>query len=67
MPPSWCRIAIASADFFVDQQDSRVFRNVQHFGYQNLLDPVLDEWIQMNTFKLKPGKVNPPKDCHPAA
>ncbi|MCH9816432.1 MAG: hypothetical protein K0U64_08270 [Actinomycetia bacterium] len=62
-PGNFIRVAIASADFFVDQSDSRVFRNVQHFGYQNLLDPVLDEWIQMKTFSLKPGKVKAPSDC----
>lgn len=53
----------ASADFFVDRNDSQTLWNVQQFGVQNLLDPQLDEWIQMKTFERKPGVLKPPSDC----
>ena len=64
-PGNYPRSPVAEADIFVDQDNSMVFRNVQHFGLQNLLDPQLDEWIQMDTFVLKPGRIDPPDDCTP--
>lgn len=57
------RLGVASADIFVDQRDSQVFWNVQHFGIQNLYDPQLDEWIALRTFSKTPGKVTLPAGC----
>jgi hypothetical protein len=57
------RIAISEADIYVDRDDSTKFRKVLHFGYQNLLDPQLDEWIIINKLKDKPGEVVLPKCC----
>lgn len=57
------RLGVASADIFVDQRDSGVFWNVQHFGIQNLYDPQLDEWIQLRTFSKTPGTVRLPAGC----
>ncbi len=64
-PGDFDRIPFASADIFVDRKDSRIFWNVQHFGIQNKLDPQLDEWIQMDSFTRKPGRLDPPGDCEP--
>jgi hypothetical protein len=60
------RLALAQADLFVEQGDSTRFRQVLHFGYQNLYDPELDEWIIIDkiergggTFVLPEGFVAP--------
>lgn len=62
-PGNHLRAPIASADVFVARGRSSTFWNIQHFGFQNLLDPQLDEWIQMRTFEHRPGRLNPPRDC----
>jgi hypothetical protein len=36
---------------------------VLHFGFQNLYDPNLDEWINMHTFKHGAGEVTLPPAC----
>lgn len=64
-PGNHLRVPLASADIFVQHGRSSTFWNVQHFGVQNLLDPQLDEWIQMRTFEHRPGRLDPPADCRP--
>lgn len=57
------RIPIMQGDFYVDQEDSNNFWKVLHFGFQNLLDPALDEWAVMQEFKDSPGEINFPPEC----
>lgn len=57
------RFPLAQADIYVDKNDSRIWRQVLHFGYQNLYAKDLDEWIQLKSWKLKPGKVKMPGAC----
>ena len=56
-------IPFMEGDFYVDEKDSSKFWKVLHFGYQNLLDPALDEWIVLQKFKDTAGMVAPPDDC----
>jgi len=71
---SCCRFAVVSStEYFYDPvngsrflcwwKDSSKFWKVLHFGYQNLLDPALDEWIVMRKFKDTAGEVTVPDDC----
>lgn len=39
------RWPLAQADLFVEQGAPTRFRQILHFGYQNLYDPELDEWM----------------------
>jgi sugar lactone lactonase YvrE len=64
-PGKFIRLPIALADVYVDQGSPTTFRKVLHFGFQNLYDPELDEWFEMDTFRHKPGKVTLPKGCKP--
>jgi hypothetical protein len=60
------RIPIALGDIYVDQRDRNTFWRVLHFGFQNLFDPELDEWMAMRTFvPRRAGKVRLPKRCPP--
>jgi len=65
-PPHPFTIALMEGDVYVDEEDSSKFWKVLHFGYQNILDPALDEWIVMQKFKATPGEVTVPDDCNPA-
>jgi len=65
-PPDPFTIPIMEGDFYVDENDSSKFWKVLHFGYQNLLDPALDEWIVMQKFKDTAAELRPPDDCNPA-
>ncbi len=64
-PGKYARVPIAMADFYVDEKDSSKIWKVLHFGLQNLLDPNLDEWISMDTFKPDAGQVSLPEECLP--
>jgi hypothetical protein len=66
LPSIPARIPVLIADFSVDQSDSHKFRQVLHFGLQNLYDPNLDEWIVMQKFSDKPGNVVLPDTCNNA-
>jgi hypothetical protein len=60
------RVPIALGDIYVDQRDRSRFWRVLHFGFQNLFDPELDEWIAMRTFvPRRAGKVSLPGRCPP--
>lgn len=62
-PGKFLRLPIALADVYVDQGSPTTFRKVLHFGFQNVYDPELDEWFEMDTFQHKPGKVTLPQGC----
>lgn len=62
-PGNHFRIPITSADIYVDKDDPTLIWKILHFGFQNLLDPNLDEWIIINKFENKPGKVELPPQC----
>ncbi len=64
-PGLFPRIPFAEADIYVDENDPETFWRVLHFGFQNIYDPNLDEWINMHTFKHSPGVVTLPPTCQP--
>jgi hypothetical protein len=61
------RFPLAIGDIYVDQSSRSTFWQVLQFGVQNLYDPELDEWMKMDTFRHKPGKVRLPGRCEPPA
>ena len=61
------RIPLMIGDFYVDRDDPTTFRQVLHFGVQNLYDAELDEWMVMKTFRHRPGTVDLPDECKTAA
>jgi hypothetical protein len=63
LPAVPARFPILIADFSVDKSDSHKFRQVLHFGLQNLHDPNLDESIIIQKFSDKPGNVVLPDAC----
>jgi hypothetical protein len=56
-------IPLMEGDFYVDQGDSSKFWKVLHFGFQNILDPALDEWAVLDEFADSPGQTTLPLDC----
>ena len=62
-PGNHFRIPITSADIYVDRKDPTKIWKILHFGFQNLLDPNLDEWIILNEFMNVAGEVNLPPSC----
>lgn len=62
-PGKYLRFPLALGDIYVDQHDRSTFWQVLQFGVQNLYDPELDEWLVMNTFDHKPGRVTLPRAC----
>jgi hypothetical protein len=64
-PGSFLRAPVALGDIYVDRRDRGTFWQVLQFGIQNLHDPQLDEWLRMDTFRHKPGKVSLPERCPP--
>ena len=64
-PGSFLRAPVALGDIYVDRRDRGTFWQVLQFGIQNLYDPQLDEWLRMDTFRHKPGKVSLPEGCPP--
>lgn len=57
------RFPFAQADIYVDQDNNQQWWQTLHFGYQNLYADDLDEWIKLDSWKLKPGKVKLPRVC----
>lgn len=62
-PGNHFRLPITSADIYVDNNNPSIFWKVLHFGFQNILDPHLDEWIIMKKFKDRAGEVVLPCQC----
>ncbi len=60
------RLPIMLGDFYVSSKDPTTFWQVLHFGVQNLYDPDLDEWMLMDRFAHRPGKVELPDECETA-
>jgi hypothetical protein len=64
-PGNFLRFPLALGDIYVDQHDRGTFWQVLPFGLQNLYDPELDEWLVMDTFRHRPGRVTLPARCPP--
>ncbi|MFR9673164.1 hypothetical protein [Streptomyces sp. TR02-1] len=62
-PGNFLRFPLALGDIYVDRNDPGTFWQVLQFGVQNLYDPELDEWLVMDTFTHKTGKVTLPPQC----
>ncbi|MFD7918128.1 hypothetical protein ACFV3R_02690 [Streptomyces sp. NPDC059740] len=62
-PGKHLRFPLALGDVYVDQRDRSTFWQVLQFGVQNLYDPELDEWLVMDTFAHRPGRVTLPRRC----
>ncbi|MEX0991035.1 MAG: hypothetical protein WD004_02010 [Actinomycetota bacterium] len=56
---------LASADIYVDPDDPTTWRQVLHFGLQNLYAADQDEWIRMRTWEHRPGNATLPPPCQP--
>lgn len=66
-PGARIRFALAQADIFVQQNDPTKFRQVLHFGYHNLYDPELDEWIIIDKIEPTGGQMEfPPNTIFPS-
>jgi hypothetical protein len=61
--PQPVRAPIMQGDFYVDEHDPTEFWKVLHFGFQNLLDPALDEWAVMHRLDDAPGQIALPAEC----
>lgn len=64
-PGFYFRIPILLGDIYVDQKDSSKIWKLLHFGFQNIYDPNLDEWIVINKFEDCPGEIVLPEACSP--
>ncbi len=64
-PGKFLRFPLALGDIYVDQRNRGTFWQVLQFGIQNLYDPELDEWLVMDTFEHRPGRVTLPRRCRP--
>lgn len=62
-PGNFLRLPIAMADIYVDRSDPAKIWKVLHFGVQNLYDPELDEWFELDRFSRRPAKVSLPSGC----
>lgn len=62
-PGFYIRLPLILGDFFVDCDNPKKFRQVLHFGIQNLYAPHLDEWIFIHKFKKTPCKLQLPPLC----
>ena len=63
-PGNHFRVPITEIDIYLDRDDPNIFRKVLHFGFQNLLDPNLDEWFTVDRIEEGPGEVVLPCECH---
>jgi hypothetical protein len=61
--PAFPRIPAMVADIYVGQGNQSRWWKLLQFGVQNQFDPSLDEWLEMDTFSLRPGKVTLPDEC----
>ena len=59
------RFPVIEGDIYVERHNSSRVRKMLHYGYQNLFDPALDEWLEVDTIKNKPGEVTLPDECTP--
>lgn len=61
--PAIPRIPAMVADIYVGQGNQSRWWKLLQFGVQNQFDPALDEWLAMDSFQLRPGKVTLPTEC----
>jgi hypothetical protein len=61
------RFPVLEADFYVARTDPQKIVKVLHFGWQNYYDPNMDEWLTVQRFSSKEGKVVLPSECTEAA
>jgi len=54
---------LAAADIYVDRAHPTTWRQVLHFGLQNLYAANQDEWIRMQTWEHRPGNAALPRPC----
>jgi hypothetical protein len=59
------RFPVIQGDVYVERRNSSRISKMLHYGYQNLFDPALDEWLEVNRIKNKPGEVTLPPECEP--
>ncbi|MDL4773077.1 hypothetical protein [Actinomadura xylanilytica] len=64
-PGNHLRFPLGIGDIYVDQHNPGTFWQVLQFGVQNLYDPELDEWLVMDRFEHRPGRVALPRRCLP--
>ncbi len=64
-PGNHLRFPIALADVYVGQGNRSRWWQLLQFGFQNLLDPELDEWGMLDRFRLEPAPVRLPNRCPP--
>jgi len=63
---SYLRFPVLIADFYSDQKDPNKLWQILHFGYQNLFDPELDEWIIIDKMERRGGElILPPRTIDP--
>ena len=63
---SYLRFPVLIADFYSDQKDPNKLWQVLHFGFQNLFDPELDEWIIIDKMETRGGQlILPPRTIDP--
>ncbi len=60
------RFPVIEGDIYVERHNSKRIRKMLHYGYQNIFDPALDEWLEINRIKNKPGEVTLPDECSPS-
>ncbi len=60
------RFPVMQADIYVERHNSSRIRKMLHYGYQNVFDPALDEWLEVDKIKNKPGEVTLPPECEPS-
>ena len=63
--PNPFRVPIMEGDFYLDPSNPSKILKVLHYGFQNLLDPALDEWMVLQDFEFTPGTVTLPSRCNP--
>jgi hypothetical protein len=64
-PGNHLRFPIALADVYVGQGNRSRWWQLLQFGFQNLLDPELDEWGMLDRFRLEAAPVQLPNRCPP--
>jgi len=64
-PGNFLRLPITLGDIYTDRSNPATWWKVLHFGFQNVYDPELDEWFELDTFRHRPGKVTLPNGCPP--
>src|SRR5690606_38083171 len=62
-PGNHARQPVALGHIYVDRRNPAMIWKVLHFGVQNLYDPELDEWFELDRFSQRPATVTLPRGC----